>query len=360
MRGALLAITLRSNPVNYPVSVIIRAIPLAMMGVCVGFGLYVWTAEGGTSGNFVAGRVVTFLGAICVCLFCAGATINLQLIGRYTTLDRIVYPTIGYVAAAGTAAYGVYLFVGAPSTGLNEEYVAGNVVFGLGLISGCVATVATAATKFSLIPENSQSAEGDRRVPPAGFPEAAMLVLGAIPVVLAIVAWVFSIYNLVVATTPGTFTVGHVVAGLAMICTCLIALVVTLLRQVQNTYGQRDRITWPWLVIVMGSLSLIWGIVVVALDSESYYLTPGFVMIGLGLICFSILTKVGLLALVWRRTFDLANRVPLIDTLTALTCLFLAAFVFQAAVVDPNVFIPARVLVGLGAICFSLYAVAHS
>ena len=114
---------------------------------------------------------------------------------------------------------------------------------------------------------------------------------------------------------------------------------------------------WPWLVIVMGSLSMIWGIVLLALDNESYYLTPGFVMIGLGLVCFSILSKVGLLALVWRRTFALANRVPLIPVLTALTCLFLAAFVFQAAVVDPNVFIPARVLVGLGAICFSLYSI---
>ena len=159
------------------------------------------------------------------------------------------------------------------------------------------------------------------------------------------------------ATTPGRFTVGHVVAGLAVICTSLIALVWSILRQVQNTYGQRDRIVWPWLVIVMGSLSLIWGIVVLALDSESYYLTPGFVMTGLGLVCFSILSKVGLLALVWRRTFGLANRVPLIPVLTALTCLFLAAFVFQAAVADSNVFIPARVLVGLGAICFSLYSI---
>ena len=134
-------------------------------------------------------------------------------------------------------------------------------------------------------------------------------------------------------------------------------MVLSIVRQVQNTYGQRDRIIWPWLVIVMGSLSMIWGIVLLVLDSETYYLTPGFVMIGLGLVCFSILSKVGLLALVWRRTFALANRVPLIPVLTALTCLFLAAFVFQAAVVDPNVFIPARVLVGLGAICFSLYSI---
>ena len=156
-------------------------------------------------------------------------------------------------------------------------------------------------TKFSLIPKNSQLAEGDRQPPPAGFPQAAVLVLSAIPVVLALVAWSFSIANLARSTTPGTFTVGHVDAGLSMICTCLIALVVTILRQVQNTFG----------------------------------------------------------ALVWRRALDLADRAPILDIFTALTCLFLAAFVFQAALVDPNVFIPARVLVGLGAICFSLYAVAH-
>ena len=174
---------------------------------------------------------------------------------------------------------------------------------------------------------------------------------------LAITAWSFSIYNLAASTTPSRFTVGHVVGGLALICTSLIALVWSILRQVQNTYGERDRIVWPLLVIVTGSVSMIWGIVVLALDRESYYLTPGFVMIGLGLVCFSILSKVGLLALVWRRTFELANRVPLVPILTALACLFLSAFVFQAAVTDSNVFIPARVLVGLGAICFSLYSI---
>jgi Protein of unknown function (DUF2776) len=341
---------------NYVVSLIFRAIPLAMMGVCLGLGVYVWTAAS-TPGNFVAGRVVTFLGVICLCLFCTAATIIRQLIGRYNTVDRIVYPAVGYLAAAATAAYGAHLFVGASSSGLNERYVAGHVVFGLGLISGCVATVATASTKFSLIPQNSQLPAGDRRAPPAAFPPAAVLALGAIPVLLAIVAWSFSIYNLAAATTPGTFTVGHVVAGLAFICTSLIGLVWSILRQVQNSYGERDRLMSPLLVIAMGSLSLIWGIVLLVLDNESYYLTPGFVMTGLGLVCFSILSKVGLLALVWRRTFSLANRVPLLPILTALTCLFLAAFVFQAAVANPNVFIPARVLTGLGAICFSLYSI---
>ena len=92
-------------------------------------------------------------------------------------------------------------------------------------------------------------------------------MLSAIPVVLALVAWSFSIANLARSSTPGRLTVGHVVAGLSMICTCLIALALTILRLVQNTYGRRDRIVWPWLVIAMGSLSLIWGIVDVALGS---------------------------------------------------------------------------------------------
>ena len=341
---------------NYGVSVIFRAIPLAMAAVCVGFGLYVWTAAS-TPGNFVAGRVVTFLGVICLCLFCTAATIIRQLIGHYTTLDRIAYPTIGYLAAAGTVVYGVDLFVGAPSSGLNQRYVAGHVVFGLGLISGCVATVATASTRFSLIPQNSRLAEGDRQVPPAAFPRAAVLVMGAIPVLLATVAWSISIANLAMSTTPGRFTVGHVVAGLACVCTSLIGLVWSILRQVQNSYSERDRIGWPLLVTAAASLSMIWGIILLVLDYETYYLTPGFVMTGLGLVCFSILSKVGLLALAWRRTFALANRVPLVPILTALTCLFLAAFVFQAAVTNPNVFIPARVLAGLGAICFSLYSI---
>ncbi|WP_104105446.1 DUF2776 family protein [Nocardioides sp. 616] len=340
---------------NYWVSVIFRAIPLAMMGVCVGFGVYVWNA-GDAPGNFVAGRVVTFLGAICLCLFCTAATIIRQLIGRFNAVDRVLYPALGYLAAVGTAAYGSYVFAGASGSGQNPEYVAGHVVFGLGLICGCVATVATASTKFSLIPRNSARPPGGR--PPAeAFSRGSVLVLAAVPVLLAAIAWTFGIVNLALPSSPSRFTVGHVVSGLAMICTSLIGLVWSILRQVQDSYGARDRLWWPGLVIVMGAAALVWGIALLILDEEPYYRTPGFVMIGLGLVCFSILSKVGLLALVWRRTFSLADRVPLIPIVTALSCLFLAAFVFQAAFTDSNVFIAAHVLVGLGAVCFTLYSI---
>ena len=55
--------------------------------------------------------------------------------------------------------------------------------------------------------------------------------------------------------------------------------------------------------------------------------------------------------------FKLANRIPLIPVLTALACLFLAAFVFELATVHSDYFIPARVLSGLGAICFTLFSI---
>ena len=85
--------------------------------------------------------------------------------------------------------------------------------------------------------------------------------------------------------------------------------------------------------------------------------TTGYIMLGLGLVCYSISSKVILLAKIWRREFKLANRIPMIPVLTALTCLFLAAFVFELATVHADYFIPARVLVGLGAICFTLFSI---
>ena len=81
----------------------------------------------------------------------------------------------------------------------------------------------------------------------------------------------------------------------------------------------------------------------------------GFIMVGLGLVCYSISSKVILLAKIWRHEFKLSNRIPIIPILTALTCLFLAAFAFELGTIHEDYFIPARVLTGLGAtvsLCF--------
>ncbi|WP_242400742.1 DUF2776 family protein, partial [Escherichia coli] len=67
--------------------------------------------------------------------------------------------------------------------------------------------------------------------------------------------------------------------------------------------------------------------------------------------------QVWLLALVWRRTCSLANRIPMIPVFTCLFCLFLASFLAEMAQTDIGYFIPSRVLVGLGAVCFTLFSI---
>ena len=64
-----------------------------------------------------------------------------------------------------------------------------------------------------------------------------------------------------------------------------------------------------------------------------------------------------LLAKVWHAEYKLANRIPIIPVLTALICLFMAAFLFEGALFDAKYFVPARVLTGFGAICFTLFSI---
>lgn len=58
-----------------------------------------------------------------------------------------------------------------------------------------------------------------------------------------------------------------------------------------------------------------------------------------------------------RRTCSLANRIPMIPVFTCLFCLFLASFLAEMAQTDMGYFIPSRVLVGLGAVCFTLFSI---
>ena len=107
----------------------------------------------------------------------------------------------------------------------------------------------------------------------------------------------------------------------------------------------------------MGGLAFVMGVVMLIVLRGRPIDFVGFVLFGLALICWSISSKVILLAKIWHADFPLANRIPIIPVLTALLCLFLAAFLFEAAGFAPEYFVPARVLTGFGAICFTLYSI---
>jgi hypothetical protein len=233
--------------------------------------------------------------------------------------------------------------------------VAGHVVLGIGFITACVSTVATASTKFVLIRESAARPAGGG-APDGAYSKGVGTVLIAIPALFAMAGLVLAV-TLYAKAGNAALVAGNVMVGLSLICSALVALVASIVRQVRNEFGDAERYRWAWWVVAMGTINVALGLVVLFSSDNSARLAPGTVLIGLGLVCFSILSKVLLLALVWRQVFALANRIPIIPVGTALACLFFAAFLFEATITQTGFFVGAHVLVGLGAICFTLFSI---
>lgn len=336
---------------NYGISVLFRAIPLLMALFCFGYGAFI-LHEGTDSARFVAGPVVFSLGMICIALFTTAATIIRQIINTYNQVAKYALPVIGYLAAVLTFIGGWEYMHSATNA---SHFVAGHVICGVGFITACVATTATASTRFTLIPANSK--RNDHTLPANAFNTMQGNILIAIAIIIALIAWIWTFWLLSQSDTHNAyFVAGHVMAGLACICSSLVALVATIVRQIRNSYTKSERKWWPALVLIMGSISILWGLLILT-NSNPALSSIGYIMIGLGLVCYSISSKVILLAAIWRNTFKLANRIPLIPVFTALICLFLSSFLFEMATLQDVYFVPARVLAGLGGICFTLFSI---
>lgn len=335
---------------NYGISILFRGIPVFMALICFFLGGYIFY-YGSDTARFVAGPVVFSLGVICMALFATAATIIRQLIHTYKPVFKYVLPGFAYLLAFGTIAFGIWVF---SAHDMPELFVSGHVICGVGLISACISTAATSSTEFALIPTNSHTPGNEINI--QGFSAKTESVLIALVILFSAVAWVWAIVLLSDSSDSNSFVAGSVMGGLACICTSLIGLVASIARQIRNDYTDRDRKYWPMLVFFMGSVCVVWGLVELFAASAPVN-TTGFILIGLGLVCFSISSKILLLAKVWKQEFKLANRIPLIPVITALLCLFLGAFLFEEAMLDGAFFVPARVLVGLGGICFSLFSI---
>ena len=145
---------------NYSISVLFRLIPLAMGAICLGLGLYV--LDGPPDANhFVAGHVLVSLAAICFALFTTAATIIRQLTKTYNTFWLVMLPLLGYIVGLLTICWGLDIIARGD---LPPYVVAGHVVFGVGLITLCVTTVAASSSRFTLIPLNSGRPDGEKGV----------------------------------------------------------------------------------------------------------------------------------------------------------------------------------------------------
>ncbi|MBO1077264.1 DUF2776 family protein [Roseomonas marmotae] len=336
---------------NYWISILFRIIPLAMGAVCLSLGLYVRT--GGADPNyFVAGHVLISLAAICIALFTTAAMIIRQLTHTFSRTWMIILPVIGYSVALATMLWGVLVL----QQGSVPSFVAGHVVFGVGLIAISVSTVATASSAFTLIPQNAHGRHEDGP-PRDAYSTVAGVGLICIPLAATAIGFVWATMLLMREADAPDFVAGHVLMGISAICASLISLVSTVVRQVRNQFGEAERWVWTLWVLLMGTATFGWGLFVLFGSDRPERIAPGCVLLGLGMVCYSITSKVWLLALVWRRECSLANRVPLIPILTCLACLFFSTFLAEATVADPGFFVPARVLAGLGAVCFTLFSI---
>ncbi len=335
---------------NHGISILFRAIPLVMAAFCFAYGAFVFAA-GDDPSRLTAGPVVFFLGSICVALYCTAATIIRQIIGSYNAAAKYLFPAIGYTFAIITLICGIFIIT-SHATG---AYVTGHVVCGLGLITMCVATAATSSTRFTLISKNS--ADSTFSINARGFSGGQVSLLVAIASLAATTAWIWCIILFARATLPAHVVAGGVMFGIACVCTSLIALVASISRQSRGSYKMSEKSKWMGLVLTMGALSFILGLIFIFVYWGEPINFVGFVMIGLALICWSISSKIILLAKIWHADFPLANRIPIIPVVTALTCLFLAAFLYEEALFAAKYFVPARVLMGFGAICFTLFSI---
>ena len=78
---------------NYGISILFRAIPLAMAIFCFGYGAFIY-GYGDDGSRVVAGPVVFSLGMICIALFCTAATIIRQIIHTYNKSAKYILPVI--------------------------------------------------------------------------------------------------------------------------------------------------------------------------------------------------------------------------------------------------------------------------
>ena len=111
---------------NYGISILFRAIPLAMALFCFGYGAFIY-GYGDAGNRVVAGPVVFSLGMICIALFCTAATIIRQIIHTYNETTIYIFPIVGYLAALITVISGICIFSNATSP---SAFVAGHVITG--------------------------------------------------------------------------------------------------------------------------------------------------------------------------------------------------------------------------------------
>lgn len=195
---------------NIYIGWLFKLIPLIMGLICIALGGFVLESSG-QSEYFVAGHVLISLAAICLALFTTAFIIISQLTRGVNTFYNTLFPIIGYAGSIITMIWGWALLAG--NDVMADEFVAGHVIFGVGMIAACVSTVAASSGHFLLIPKNAAGSKSDG-TPVQAYSSLIGNCLIAVPVLLTLLGFIWSITLLRSADITPHYVAGHVLLGL--------------------------------------------------------------------------------------------------------------------------------------------------
>ena len=150
-----------------------------------------------------------------------------------------------------------------------------------------------------------------------------------------------------VVTTSDHFVAGHVLVALTAICIALFTTAATIIRQLIDRYGPGWVVALPVLGYTVSLATMIWGVTIIARGDESKYVVAGHVTLGIGFVAACVSTVA-----------TASTEFVLIQKSEARPVGGGAPDgAYSRRVGEAFVAIPAHVLVGLGAVCFTLYSI---
>lgn len=325
-------------------SFVLRFIPLLMTGYELGFGSYLLCG----AKNLIAGRFLISLGSITFALFCVVATSMRQIEG----FARVWYfPAAAYSFALGTCIWAIVILSVSPNA---TDIVSGHMVLGAGMIALCVSTIALTSRHFLHISANSLH-RADSSIDTSSYTRHDVLLLASVPALVSLAGFCYAAYSMAVRSIAEKQG-GHALAAQSFVCLSLTFIVYILAREMNNTFLKRLKWRYSAYITVNGLVNIVWGICVLRFRPAAF-ITPGFGMIALGMVCISISGKAHRVVGSWKGVSELAYFAAYFPVFAGVAGLFLAIILFSVSASAPVYLDAAYAVSGLSAVCVAIYGI---
>lgn len=219
-----------------------------------------------------------------------------------------------------------------------EHFIAGHIACGLGLAAWSTATI-TATVARSQKRNNST----DNPTEDSVSQQKLWLEISAAFPVLA--TWTWAVLLLSGNADESYYIAGHIMGAIACLCTALLVSFVAILRQKQNGYLR-----------IIAFAAIIWGVIQFALQYGQSTDFVGFILIGSGIVCWSLSFPIAASILPARAEEQKNESIALFPFVLFIICLLISLFLFEEAGLNAKFLFPARMFLGFGAFCLTSFA----